>query len=92
MEASSTVLHLIATQSAGIFIVLVVFVSYTIPFWKKKKIILIYLKAHQHIFTVHTEKFLQTWGVEGGGEERQMIKKTQIEPVCLLLLCRACSD
>lgn len=37
MEASSTVLHLIATQSAGIFIVLVVFVSYTIPFWKKKK-------------------------------------------------------
>lgn len=36
MEASSTVLHLIATQSAGIFIVLVVFVSYTIPFWKKK--------------------------------------------------------
>lgn len=89
MQASSTVLHLIATQSAENFVV--VFISYIISFWKKK-IILIYLKAHQHIFTIHTEKFLQTWEVDGCREERQMIKKTQTEPVCLLLLCRACSD
>lgn len=92
VQASSSVLGLIATQSAGIL-----FCFCSLPILFLEIIILIYLKEHQNIFIcsywVRNSSRLRR-GVRGVWlwKERQTIKKAQTKPVCLLFLRSACND
>jgi len=90
VQASSSVLDLIATQSAGI---LFLFSFLTHSLFGKNHSDLSKSTSKELYLSILSEKFLQNGGWKGKQrDERRTIQNTQTKPVCLLLLCSACND